>query len=143
LHSNSGHDQFAQSLRADVPLAPLATLGIGGPARFFADCASVESLVAGVAWAREKALPVFILGGGSNIVVADAGFAGLVLRVAIRGIKAARSGTGSSPTPSNATWPASNVFRGFRAALARPRFKTSALTGKRPATRSAQSKRLI
>jgi UDP-N-acetylmuramate dehydrogenase len=88
LHNDSGHDQFAQSLRENVPLAPMTTLGIGGPARFFADCANVETLAAGVAWARENALPVFVLGGGSNVVVADDGFDGLVLRVAIGGINA-------------------------------------------------------
>jgi UDP-N-acetylmuramate dehydrogenase len=88
LQNDSGHDQFAQSLGENVPLAPMTTLGIGGPARFFADCTSVEALAAGVAWARANALQVFILGGGSNLVVADDGFAGLVLRVAIRGIEA-------------------------------------------------------
>ncbi|HJQ24982.1 MAG TPA: UDP-N-acetylmuramate dehydrogenase [Blastocatellia bacterium] len=83
---HSGQDQFAQSLREDVPLAPLTTLGIGGPARFFADCTTVEALVAGIRWARNEDLPVFVLGGGSNVVVADSGFAGLVLRVSIGGI---------------------------------------------------------
>ncbi|HKP13343.1 MAG TPA: UDP-N-acetylmuramate dehydrogenase [Blastocatellia bacterium] len=86
LHNDSGHNQFAQALRENVPLAPLTTLGVGGPARFFADCATGEAMAAGVAWARERGLPVFVLGGGSNVVVADEGFAGLVLRVAIRGI---------------------------------------------------------
>src|ERR1043165_1350738 len=86
LHNDSGHEQFEQSLKENVPLAPMTTLGIGGLARFFADCPNVESLAAGVLWARENALLVFVLGGGSNLVVADRGFAGLVLRVAIRGI---------------------------------------------------------
>jgi UDP-N-acetylmuramate dehydrogenase len=86
LHNDSSHDQFAQSLRENVPLAPMTTLGIGGAARFFADCATVDELAAGVAWARARSLPIFVLGGGSNIVVADEGFNGLVLRVAIRGI---------------------------------------------------------
>jgi UDP-N-acetylmuramate dehydrogenase len=86
LHNDSGHDQFTQSLRENVPLAGMTTLGIGGAARFFADCASVDALAAGVAWARDHALPVVVLGGGSNVVVADRGIHGLVLRVAIRGI---------------------------------------------------------
>ena len=89
MHDDSGHDQFAQSLRENVPLAPLTTLGIGGAARFFADCTNVETLATGVAWARARGVPLFVLGGGSNIVVADEGFAGLVLRVAIRGIETA------------------------------------------------------
>jgi len=88
LHNDSSHDQFVQSLRENVVLAPLTTLGVGGAARYFADCATVEALTAGVAWARERGLPLFVLGGGSNIVVADEGFAGLVLRVAMRGITA-------------------------------------------------------
>ncbi|MFL6216350.1 MAG: UDP-N-acetylmuramate dehydrogenase [Blastocatellia bacterium] len=86
MHNDSSHDQFIQSLKKNVPLAPLTTLGIGGAARCFADCATVEALSAGVTWARQEGLPLFVLGGGSNIVVADEGFAGLVLRVAIRGI---------------------------------------------------------
>ena len=70
----------------------MTTLGIGGPARYFAECASGERLAAGVEWARERALPLFVLGGGSNIVVADTGFQGLVLRNAIRGIEIALEG---------------------------------------------------
>jgi UDP-N-acetylmuramate dehydrogenase len=89
---DSNHDQFTQSLRENVPLAPLVTLGLGGPARFFADCATVEALAAGISWARDQALPVFVLGGGSNVVVGDRGFAGLVLRVAIRGVETSVAG---------------------------------------------------
>lgn len=88
MHNDSAHDQFTQSLRENVPLASMTTLGIGGAARFFADCASVATLAAGVAWARGNALPIVVLGGGSNIVVADQGINGLVLRVAIGGIAA-------------------------------------------------------
>jgi UDP-N-acetylmuramate dehydrogenase len=87
LRQKTGHELFQQSLSANVPLAPLTTLGIGGPARFFAECASGETLAAGVEWARGEGVPLFVLGGGSNIVVADGGFPGLVLRVGIRGIE--------------------------------------------------------
>ena len=82
----SGQHEFEQSLKENVPLAPMTTLGIGGPARYFAEASSTEALVAGVSWAAASQLPLFVLGGGSNIVVADRGFPGLVLRVAIRGI---------------------------------------------------------
>jgi UDP-N-acetylmuramate dehydrogenase len=78
---------FDQSLRENVPLAPLTTLGIGGPARYFAEAENVDLLVEGVQWAESNQLPLFVLGGGSNIVVADNGFPGLVLRVSIRGIE--------------------------------------------------------
>src|ERR1044071_5614958 len=70
----------------------MTTLGIGGPARYFAECATSEILSTGVEWARAQSLPLFVLGGGSNIVVADSGFSGLVLRVAIRGIETSFDG---------------------------------------------------
>jgi UDP-N-acetylmuramate dehydrogenase len=70
----------------EVPLAPYTTFQIGGPARWFADAASEEDIAAGIAFAAERQLPLFILGGGSNLLVSDAGFPGLVLRIAMRGI---------------------------------------------------------
>ena len=82
-----GKSQFDQSLKENVPLAPMTTLGIGGPARFFADAETVETLVEGVEWADGQRLPLFVLGGGSNLVIADSGFPGLVVRVSIRGIE--------------------------------------------------------
>ena len=73
-------------LRENCILAPFTTLGVGGPARWFLDAEDVETLRAGLEWARASGLPVFILGGGSNVVVADAGFPGLVIRMAMRGL---------------------------------------------------------
>ncbi|MFP5264013.1 MAG: UDP-N-acetylmuramate dehydrogenase [Blastocatellia bacterium] len=87
MGQKTGHELFRQSLSENVPLGPLTTLGVGGPARFFAECASGEALAAGVEWARDEGVPLFLLGGGSNVVVADRGFPGLVLRVGIRGIE--------------------------------------------------------
>jgi UDP-N-acetylmuramate dehydrogenase len=78
---------FEESLRENVPLAPMTTLGIGGAARYFADVTMPEQLQAGIEWSRSRSLPLFVLGGGSNIVVADSGFPGLVLRMSIRGIE--------------------------------------------------------
>ena len=69
-----------------VPLAPLTTLGLGGPAHRFARAQSEDDLVAATRAAREESLPLFILGGGSNLVVSDAGFAGFVVQVALRGV---------------------------------------------------------
>jgi UDP-N-acetylmuramate dehydrogenase len=83
---------FEGSLRENVPLAPMTTLGIGGAARYFADVATTGALKAGIEWARSRSLPLFVLGGGSNLVVADSGFAGLVLRISIRGIETRDSG---------------------------------------------------
>jgi UDP-N-acetylmuramate dehydrogenase len=69
-----------------VPLAPYTTFQIGGPARWFAEAASEDDIAAGIAFAAERHLPLFVLGGGSNLLVSDAGFPGLVLRIALRGI---------------------------------------------------------
>lgn len=70
----------------NVPLAPLTTIGIGGPARCFLRAESVDELRDGLAWAGQRDLPVFILGGGSNLLIADEGFPGLVIQIDIRGI---------------------------------------------------------
>lgn len=68
-------------LRRDVPLAPLTTLRLGGPARFLLPCSGVDALRSGLRWAREKELPVAVLGDGSNVIVPDEGFPGLVLHL--------------------------------------------------------------
>jgi UDP-N-acetylmuramate dehydrogenase len=73
-------------IHENVALAPLTTFGIGGPARYFIQASSEENLAESIQFAKEKNLPVFILGGGSNLLVADAGFAGLVIKVGISGI---------------------------------------------------------
>lgn len=70
-------------LQTDVPLAPLTTLGIGGPARYFVRAESEEELVAALNYADEHSLAVFILGGGSNVLIADPGFDGMVVQIAI------------------------------------------------------------
>jgi len=69
-----------------VPLAPLTTIGIGGPARFFFRADSVDELRDALRWARENDQRVFILGGGSNLLISDAGFDGLVIQLDLRGI---------------------------------------------------------
>ncbi len=79
---------------SNIPLAPLTTFGIGGPARWFVRAASEDDILAATAWARERSLPLFVLGGGSNLVVSDAGFNGLVLHVALRGIESERTAAG-------------------------------------------------
>ena len=71
----------------NISLSRFTTLGIGGPAAHFAEVTSVASLLAGVSWAASHGVPLFVLAGGSNIVVSDAGFRGLILRLSIRGIE--------------------------------------------------------
>ena len=68
-----------------MPLAPLTTFGIGGAAHYFAEAGTEEEIVDAVFRARELAVPLFVLGGGSNLLVRDAGFAGLVLKIAVMG----------------------------------------------------------
>jgi UDP-N-acetylmuramate dehydrogenase len=72
--------------RAGVPLAPLTTLGIGGPADWFFRATSAEEVATAVSWCRDRNLSLFVLGGGSNLVIADDGVKALVLQVAIEGV---------------------------------------------------------
>jgi len=73
-------------IQQNVPLAPLTTLRIGGPARFFAEARSEDNLIEAFSFAEQHKLPVFILGGGSNALIADEGFPGLVVHVALKGL---------------------------------------------------------
>jgi UDP-N-acetylmuramate dehydrogenase len=73
-------------LQENIPLAPLTTFRIGGPARFFVEAKSIADVETAVHLAETRGLPLFVLGGGSNLVVADDGWPGLVLKVAIAGI---------------------------------------------------------
>ncbi len=73
-------------LLENIPLAPLTTIKIGGPARYFVDAQSVGDVQEAVLFAQSHDLPQFVLGGGSNLVIADAGWPGLVLKIAISGI---------------------------------------------------------
>ncbi len=70
-----------------MPLAPLTTLKVGGPARFFAEARRADEVREALDFARSRKLPVFVLGGGSNLVVSQAGWPGVVLKVAICGIQ--------------------------------------------------------
>jgi UDP-N-acetylmuramate dehydrogenase len=76
----------------DVPLAPLTTLLVGGRARWFVRAAAAEQVEWAHTWAGERGLPVFVLGGGSNLVVSDSGIDALVLQVAIEGTRLTRNG---------------------------------------------------
>ena len=73
-------------LREYVPLAPRTTLGVGGSARYLLDARSEGEIVEALAWANQRGMPVRVLGGGSNLVVADRGFDGLVLAIDLHGV---------------------------------------------------------
>src|ERR1700691_2590834 len=75
------------TMQENVPLAPLTTLQVGGAARYFAELKREDDVREAVQFARGHDLPLFVLGGGSNLLVADSGWPGLVLRIAILGIE--------------------------------------------------------
>jgi UDP-N-acetylmuramate dehydrogenase len=72
--------------REAVPLAPLCTMGVGGPARFFVQAETERGVLQAFDWAAGRGLPLHVLGGGSNLVVADAGVEAFVLKPALRGV---------------------------------------------------------
>jgi UDP-N-acetylmuramate dehydrogenase len=74
-------------LEANRLLAPLTTFRIGGPARWFAEAASEEDVADASRWAHGRGWPLFVLGSGSNLLVSDGGFNGMVLRVSLKGIQ--------------------------------------------------------
>ncbi len=82
------------TIQENVPLAPLTTLGVGGAARYFAEVRREDEVSEAAQFAKSRDLPLFVLGGGSNLLIADAGWPGLVLKIAIGGI--------TSPTTTDA-----------------------------------------
>ncbi|HXM23547.1 MAG TPA: UDP-N-acetylmuramate dehydrogenase [Terriglobales bacterium] len=73
-------------MKENVPLAPLTTLKVGGPARYFIEAQTIAEVSQAVEFSRSRSLPLFVLGGGSNLVISDAGWPGLVLKIGITGI---------------------------------------------------------
>lgn len=69
-----------------MPLGPLTTLKIGGPARFFVIAENETQIGEAFAFAEKESLDIFVLGGGSNVLISDNGFDGLVLQMALRGV---------------------------------------------------------
>jgi UDP-N-acetylmuramate dehydrogenase len=72
-------DSVASLIASGVPLASHTTMKVGGPARHFAVAENREELAALLGWAKDSGQPVFILGAGSNVIISDEGFPGLVL----------------------------------------------------------------
>lgn len=75
------------NIEENVSLKEFTTFKVGGPARYFAKVKSVPDVETAVKFAREKSLPIFVLGGGSNILVSDKGFDGLVIHPEMAGIE--------------------------------------------------------
>ena len=71
----------ADRVRRDVPLAPLTTFKVGGPAEFFLETRSEQEIVAALKIAHAAGAKVTVLGGGSNVLISDRGIRGLVIRL--------------------------------------------------------------
>jgi UDP-N-acetylmuramate dehydrogenase len=82
----------ATDILEDVALGPRTTLELGGAARFYLVAKDERTVVDGLRWARLRGVPAVILGGGSNLVVADEGFPGLVIDLELLGVDEAREG---------------------------------------------------
>lgn len=74
-------------IQENVLLAPYTTFKIGGPARFFCTVKDQFDALTAFEFAKQKGLKVFVLGGGSNLLVSDKGFDGLVIKVVNKGIE--------------------------------------------------------
>lgn len=72
--------------QTDVALAPFCTMRVGGPARWFVEARSQSDVIDALRWASLKGVALHVLGGGSNLVIADEAFEGLVVRVAVLGL---------------------------------------------------------
>ncbi|MFI5118044.1 MAG: UDP-N-acetylmuramate dehydrogenase [Terriglobales bacterium] len=84
------------TIQENVPLAPLTTLQVGGAARYFAEVRREDEIREAAQFAATRSLPLFVLGGGSNLVIADLGWPGLVLKIAIGGITASNTNDGKA-----------------------------------------------
>ncbi len=82
MPSQTSHKLVPRALLSDW-----TTLGVGGPADAFVEVSDLASLADALAVAEGAGSPVLVLGGGSNVVVADAGFPGTVVRIAMRGLR--------------------------------------------------------
>jgi UDP-N-acetylmuramate dehydrogenase len=90
---NEEHYAIERRLVVHQPLAPLTTLGVGGGAEYYFLAETADDLVAACGWANQRQLPIWILSGGSNLVVADAGVPGLIIDVQLRGMSIERKGS--------------------------------------------------
>jgi UDP-N-acetylmuramate dehydrogenase len=82
-------------IQHNVILRPHTTLQVGGAARLFVEAHSRQVLQQALWWANRQRQPTFLLGGGSNVVVADSGFDGLVIKLSLPGIAQQSTATGA------------------------------------------------
>ena len=74
-------------IQENIPLSPFTTFQVGGPARYLAEARSESDIKDALQFAAERRLPLFVLGGGSNLVVADEGWPGLALKIGLMGVE--------------------------------------------------------
>jgi len=86
----------------NVALAQYTTLGVGGAARWFVETGDEEEILAAVRFARARGVECFLLGGGSNLLVSDEGFNGVVVRVARGALAWAETGDGTASITAGA-----------------------------------------
>jgi len=77
------------TISAGMPLAQHTRFGIGGPADLFVDTADIPAFIAALSTARASGMATIVIGGGTNLIVSDSGFRGIVLRYRGDGMKAA------------------------------------------------------
>jgi len=90
-------------IQEDVPLAPLTTLKIGGNARYFVRAETEGQVAEAVKFANKNSLKLFVLGGGSNVLISDDGFDGVVLQIGLSGIHSSKfqvPGSNFNPVPN-------------------------------------------
>ncbi|MGH9351042.1 MAG: UDP-N-acetylmuramate dehydrogenase [Terriglobia bacterium] len=93
-------------IRENVPLKPFTTFKIGGPARYFAQITRGDQVQPAIEFSASHRLPIFVLGGGSNLLVSDAGIEALVLHPASDGVavRAERNGSVSIRAEAGEPW---------------------------------------
>ena len=91
-----------------APLGPRTTIGVGGTARYLVEARAESDVSEALEWAARRGAPVRVLGGGSNLVVADSGFDGLVIAIGLRGV-ACSTARGDAQLTAQAGEPWDNV----------------------------------
>ena len=72
------------NIEKNIELKKYTTFKIGGPAKYFVEVKTIEELQECLIFAKENSLEIFILGGGSNILISDQGFNGLVIKITLQ-----------------------------------------------------------
>ncbi len=91
-------------LKEHQPLAAFTTLGVGGPARYYVDAREEGHLLDALEMVDADQWPVFILGGGSNLLVSDEGFPGLVIKIGLKGFRSDEADRGRVTASAGEDW---------------------------------------